>query len=146
MTYSASIATSADKVRFLIGDTSNVAATELLADGEITWILTQETNVYRAAAVAAEAIAAKFSRLADTSVGDVSVSNSQKVAQYTDLAKRLALKATKRGSAAAFAGGISIADRDTRLNDTDRVPPFFSRINPGGDDRDIDYSIQEYVR
>lgn len=146
MTYSASIATSADKVRFLIGDTSNVAATELLADGEITWILTQETNVYRAAAVAAEAIAAKFSRLADTSVGDVSVSNSQKVAQYTDLAKRLALKATKRGSAAAFAGGISIADRDTRLNDTDRVPPFFSRINPGGDDRDIDYAIQEYVR
>lgn len=146
MTYSASIATSADKVRFLIGDTSNVAATELLADGEITWILTQETNVYRAASVAAEAIAAKFSRLADTSVGDVSVSNSQKSAQYKDLAKRLALKATKRGSAAAFAGGISIADRDTRLDDTDRVPPFFSRINPGGDDRDIDYAIQEYVR
>lgn len=146
MTYSASIATTSDQVRFLVGDTSNSASTELLADGEITWILTQETNVYRAASVAAEAIAAKFSRLADTSVGDVSVSNSQKSAQYKDLAKRLALKATKRGSAAAFAGGISVSDRDTRLDDTDRVDPFFSRTNPGGDDRLIDEATQEYIR
>lgn len=146
MTYSASIASTSDQVRFLVGDTSNSASTELLADGEITWILTQETNVYRAASAAAEAIAAKFSRLADTSVGDVSVSNSQKSAQYKDLAKRLALKATKRGSAAAFAGGISIADRDTRIDDTDRVSPFFSRTNPGGDDRAIDVETQEYIR
>lgn len=146
MTYSATLTTTLDQVRLLIGDTSNAAATELLADGEISWYLSQETNVYRAAASAAEAIAAKFARLADTSVGDVSVSNSQKSAQYTDLAKRLALKATKRGSAAAFAGGISVADRDTRLDDTDRVDPFFSRTNPGGDDRMIDVETQEYIR
>lgn len=146
MTYSASIVTTLDQVRFLTGDTSNSAATELLADGEVTWLLSQETNVYRAASVAAESIAAKFSRLADTSVGDVSVSNSQKVSHYKDLAKRLALKATKRGSAAAFAGGISIADRNTRLDDEDRTLPFFSRSNPGGDDRAIEQTTQDYVR
>lgn len=146
MSYSASIATTTDQVRFLTGDTSNVSATELLADGEITWILTQETNVYRAAAVAAEAIAAKFSRLADTSVGDVSVSNSQKYDHYMSLAKTLRAKAIRRGGAAPFVGGLSVADRDTRLDDTDRVEPFFSRIRPGGDDRLIDEARQEYVR
>lgn len=146
MTYSASIASTTDQVRFLTGDTSNSAATELLADGEITWILTQETNVYRAAAVAAEAIAGKFARLADTSVGDVSVSNSQKYDHYMKLSKTLYKKATGRGNAAPFVGGISVTDRDTRLDDTDRVMPFFSRTNPGGDDRAIDDETQEYVR
>jgi hypothetical protein len=146
MTYSASLSSNSDKVRFLLGDTSNSAATELLADGEVTWLLTEETNVYRAAAVGAEAIAAKFSRLADTSVGDVSVQNSQKSKQYLELAKRLYTSATGKGTGAAFLGGYSISDRDTRLDDTDRVLPFFDRQHPGGDDRIIIDRTESYVR
>lgn len=145
MTYSTALATSLDQVRFHVGDTSNVAATELLADGEITYLLTQETNIYRAAASAAEAIAGKFARLADTSVGDVSVSNSQKQAQYLKLSATLNAKAARRGSAPAFAGGISISDRDAREADTDRTLPFFTRDKPG-DDRRIDETTQQYVR
>lgn len=132
MTYADSLSTSRDKVRFLLGDTSGVSATELLSDNEIAWVLTEESsNVYRAAAAGADAIAAKFARLADTSVGDTSVSASQKQAQYAELAERLRRKAASRGSAAPFMGGISISARDAALDDTDKVSPFFSRQNPG---------------
>jgi hypothetical protein len=134
MTYSSALSSASDQVRFLLGDTSNSAATELLADAEITWLLSEESNnVYRAAAAGAEAIAGKFSRLADTSVGDTSVSASQKSAQYLTLAETLHRKALARGNAAPFVGGLSKDDRDTRLDDTDRVPPFFDRANPGDD-------------
>lgn len=143
MSYSATLTTSLDKVRFHIGDTSNVAASELLADGEIAYILTEETSIYRASAVAAEAIAAKFARLADTSVGDVSVSNSQKHTQYLALSKVLYRKASGR-AAPAFLGGASISDRDTRNSDTDNPIPFFSRTSPG-DDRRIDELTRDYV-
>lgn len=132
MTYSASMTTDLDKVRFLLGDTSNSASTEMLADGEITWLLSEESsNVYRAAVAGAEAIAAKFARLADTSVGDTSISASQKHAQFLKLADTLRAKALRRGNAAAFAGGISITDRDNRIEDADRTEPFFDRRTPG---------------
>ncbi len=131
MTYDSSLSTSRDKVRFLIGDTSNSSATELLADGEITWLLSEESSdVYRTAVAAAEAVAAKFSRLADTSVGDTSVSASQKAEAYRKLAADLRTKALERGTAAPFAGGISISDRDTREADTDRPAMAFDRLRP----------------
>lgn len=146
MSYSDTLATDLDKVRFHIGDTSNVAATELLTNGEIAYLLSVETNVYRAAAMAAESIASKMLiRAESVSVGDTSISYGDQAAKYQTLAKTLRAMGGRRGSAPAFLGGVSIADRDTRESDTDRVDPFFTRHAPG-DDRRIDELTRDYVR
>lgn len=146
MTYSTSLDTDLDVVRFLTGDTSNDSSTEYLQDGEITYLLTQETNVTRAASSAAEAIASKFAtRAQSVSVGDTSIDYGDLADRYAKLAIRLRSQATRRGGAPVFAGGISIADRDSREANTDRVQPFFTRYRPG-DDRTVDPLTQEYVR
>ncbi|MBC7340894.1 MAG: hypothetical protein H5U02_00310 [Clostridia bacterium] len=85
-----------DKVRFLIGDTDQTD--QLLQDEEITYLLTETTNVLLAASRAAKAVAARFSRQADKEVGDLRVSLSQKAEAYRKLADDLEKRA---GSVAA---------------------------------------------
>lgn len=134
MSYDPALPNATDQVRLLIGDTSGVVATELLSDAELTFLIGEENgNRYRAGAEAADRIAAKYARQVDTSIGDASVSASQRQEQYRTLAKDLRAKATERGSVAPFVGGISIADVATRETDSDAVPPFFQRTNPGDD-------------
>ncbi|MBW2084440.1 MAG: hypothetical protein JRI54_00190 [Deltaproteobacteria bacterium] len=88
--YDSSLSTDKDKVRFHIGDTDETD--QLLQDEEITYLLTETTNVLLAASRAAKAITAKFSRQADKAVGDLRISLSQKAKTYmalaTDLEKR----------------------------------------------------------
>lgn len=80
-----------DKIRFLIGDTDQTD--QLLQDEEITYLLSETTNVLLAASRAARAIAAKFSRQADKAVGDLRVSLSQKAQAYMALAADLERRA-----------------------------------------------------
>ncbi len=87
----------------------------------------------------ARAIAAKFSRLADKKVGDLSLSYSQKATQYFALADELESDANIFG-AAPFAGGISVTNKDTVEDDDDRVKPTFRK---GMNDYDGDPSEQE---
>jgi hypothetical protein len=87
--------TDRDAVRFLIGDTDY--DDQLLSDEELAFVLTDEPDVRRAASRAAEAVAAKFARRADSSksVGDLSLSESwsQRAAQFMELASRLLAQA-----------------------------------------------------
>jgi len=76
-----------DRVRVLIGDTN--PAQPLLEDEVIDWLIERERNELLAAAKAAEAIAARFAREADISVGDLSVKYSNLAAQYLELAASL---------------------------------------------------------
>jgi len=83
--------TDKDKVRFYIGDTDT--NDQLLQDEEINFLLTETSNILLAASHAAKALAAKFSRQADKTVGDLRISLSQKAQTYMALAADLEIRA-----------------------------------------------------
>lgn len=114
-------------IRVLIGDTDT--SDELLTDTQINMLIALYTNTFSAAAAAARAIAAKFAREVDATVDSTQASNSQKYEHYKDLADRLDSQARTSGLLAGipYAGGISIADKETRVSNTDRVTPAFTR-------------------
>jgi len=78
-----------DKVRFLVGDTDT--DDQLLNDAEVLYVITESGgSIYQSAHDAAYAIASKFTRMASSkSVGDMSVSYSDRAASYFSLAKAL---------------------------------------------------------
>lgn len=115
-TYSTSLTTDTDKVRFEIGDTDTTD--QLLSNEEIGAILATEGSVYAAAADCAEHLAAKFSRLADRTVGNFSLSASQRAKAYWDLAKKLSAKGLLYQIPTA--GGWKQSDDDTLNADDDR--------------------------
>jgi hypothetical protein len=80
-----------DAVRFRIGDTDE--AEPLLADAEIDWLLAEQGTVLPAAIEACRAIAARYARKCDKSVGPVSISYSQRSQHYRDLAAEIAHEA-----------------------------------------------------
>lgn len=113
-----------DKVRFLIGDTD--ANCPLLQDAEVLYLLEDQGTALAASVAAALAIAAKYSRMSDESVGDVSKSYSQRSEQFrklsVDLRRRNAEKAV-----CPFVGGISEVDKESIQQNTDSVPSVFSK-------------------
>lgn len=113
-----------DRVRLLVGDTD--VTDPLVTDEEIALYTTgtfAQPNDYLAAASVCDAIAAKMSRRADMSVGGASVSLSQQVSNYERKAREL----RRRSTSAPYVGGTSIAAKDARETDTDRVVPAFTR-------------------
>lgn len=136
--------TSKDKVRFLVGDT--ITADQLVQDEEITAMLVDQPNTKLCGAIIAEAIAARFSRLADTSVGKTSVSYSQRAEAYLALAAKLRKQSKSEAlyRAMPYAGGISVADKEIDEENEDRVKPKFQKdlfenpstdpARPDGDD------------
>ena len=130
-TYSGDPATNArDSIRFLIGDTDTTD--QLLNDEEIAWINNQVTGsdtatsgVYTVAVRACLTIASKFSRMADKSVGDLSVSMAQKAHAYRDQANVLkSLAMAEGGVPTPYAGGISLSDKEIDQDDSDIVRYF----------------------
>ena len=113
-----------DAVRLIVGDTDT--NDQLLKDEEINYFLDIEGSVRLASARAAEAVAAKFSRLVDETVGRVRVSFSQKAKQYKELAESL-LETYNECAGVPFAGGISISSKDSTRDNGDRVRPSFTR-------------------
>lgn len=131
-TYTGSPTDNLSKVRLLIGDT--IESDVLLTDDEINFFITLEPVIFRAASKAAEAIAARFSREHDESIGKTRISFSQKFKQFMDLAKSLKDQASRLGLVNISSGGISVSDKETEVKDTDRTEPFFTRRlhdNPG---------------
>mgnify|MGYP001553039507 CR=1 FL=1 len=113
-----------DEVRFLIGDTDT--SNEILTDAEIDYTINDKGSVSAAAVACAEAIAAQYAKKADKSVGDLKISYSKLYDTYIKLANRLKQKASlKLGK--PYAGGISIEDKESVEEDTDRVQPRFER-------------------
>ncbi len=113
-----------DAVRFYLGDTD--ADAPQLSDGEISFLLTDQGTVLAAAVAGAIALAAKYSRLTDESVGDVSKSYSQRAQHFRDLAKNLRTRQSEVG-VCPYAGGISIADKEAYEDNTDNVATSFTR-------------------
>lgn len=113
-------ATNRDAVRFLIGDTDNTA--QLVTDEEIAYMLAQEGTSTSAAARICRSLAAKYARYMDQSVGDLSISYSQRYQQFSELAVKLESDAGSRVGI-PYAGGISKTDKGSREMDTDRLLP-----------------------
>lgn len=89
-----------DAIRWEIGDT--IEDDPLLTDSEINYALNSERNIYTAAARCCEAIAAKFSRQAQYSLGPVSVHAQQRAEAYRKRAREL----WQKGTGGPTAGGI----------------------------------------
>ena len=112
-----------DQIRLLIGDTDSTD--QQLQDEEIAYLYgLAGSSITAGAILACETLSAKYARFADSSVGDLSISYSQRVENYKGII------ATLRGvSARSFtplAGGISISRVDTVEEDDDRVVPAFA--------------------
>ena len=128
--------TDRDQVRFLVGDTDS--SDQLVTDEEIAWSLTNG-GVYAAAAQIANAIASKFARKVTFAEGDLKVQLSDRVKHYSSLSKDLKRQSATR-SVTPYAGGISVSDKESVKEDTDRVKPRFSRgqfNNPSEDEEDF---------
>jgi hypothetical protein len=116
-----------DRVRFLVGDT-NLSSPDL-SDQEVDFLLEDEGNdARRAAARAAEALAARYTREAEEkTVGPLRLrSLTDKSKKYTALARTLWARVTKT-AAVPFAGGISATDKAMRADEGDRVHPMFAK-------------------
>ena len=87
---------SLDKVRFLIGDTDTTD--QLLTDEEINYTISESGgSIYQSAHDAAYAIASKFARMASsTSVGDMSISYSDRGASFYTVANEMLLLGARR--------------------------------------------------
>ena len=118
-----------DAVRFYIGDT--VAADPQLSDEELDYLLGIALTAQASALAACDMLIAKYSRMVDRSIGSLSISASQRSANYQTLRATLAESFTS-GSLATiglhvYAGGISVSDKETNEGDGDRVIPAFTR-------------------
>jgi hypothetical protein len=112
-----------DEIRFLINDTVSTQSWTL-SDEEIFYAAAKSpTNVLLAAAIAAEAILGKFAQIAQSkSVGDLSISYSNRHSQYKELARQLRARAAL-AAVTPYAGGLSWAEKRAQDADADRVRP-----------------------
>ena len=120
-------------IRFLTGDTDT--NDQLINDEEIAWTNNQVTGsdtattaLYEVSYRVMVAIASKFSRLADQSVGDLKVDMFQKATNAREQAALLKQQALREGNTPTpYAGGISVADKEIDEENSDIVQPYFSR-------------------
>lgn len=139
-----------DTVRFLLGDTD--VNDQLLADGEVLGLLTQNaSSVYLAAVEGARSIAARFARQADKVVGDLQIKASSRSKQYLDLIPSLQAQAMRHATAIPYAAGISISDKESNEENGDNVPPAFSKgmmddrgTSPGFGDRSEGFDFERF--
>jgi len=110
------------QVRLLIGDV--IAIDPQMQDEEIDWLVSQEQNVYAAAAACADSLAARYARQVDKAVGDLRISFSQKQAAYEAMALQLR---SRRGNLyqVPTAAGIDVSERKGLEQDESVQQPYF---------------------
>lgn len=114
-----------NQVRFLLGDTNS--KDPQLADEEIAFLLNIENrNSLRAAARGADTLAAKYARQSNKKVGDMLLDGTTKMDHYLKLAKSLWGTFYAR-TVSPYAGGISVGDKTTNAQDSDRAPSAVTR-------------------
>jgi len=112
------------QVRSLIGDIIN--SDQQLPDSTIDWAISNYSNIWLAGAECCRMLAAQFSRKVDTVQGEIRTLYSQQSKNYKMMALDLEQRGLLRGASMPYAGGISISDKTTQVEDTDRVPPQFN--------------------
>ena len=116
-----------DAVRMLIRDTSTSAPR--LHDNEILFVVAEYSNVWFAAAAAADIIAGGESdAVVTTKVGDLAITKGGGggiAEQYRTLAMTLRATAAVKGGT-PYAGGISVDDKTDQVGDADWDNPLIS--------------------
>lgn len=112
----------ADAVRFLIGDTNELAP--IFTNTEIAWFLSEAGEKYAAAAEACDRLAVEMAGIEGASIGKVKIGQTSE--SYQKMAALYRRKAALR-NARPFAGGISQARKDAAEADADLVRPSFTR-------------------
>lgn len=113
-----------DQVRFLIGDTD--ASNPLVQNEEIEWALSEQGNVYAAAALVAQTLGGRFATTADKSVGDLKLKFSEQSRNFFELAKNLKMQVLSL-SQVQSAGADVIATKEANEADTTLVEPKFTK-------------------
>lgn len=107
-------------MRFLVKDTDSTR--QLIQDEEIDFLLSQNSdNVWGAAADTCDKLVAREAK--SKSVGDLSIAGFGDT--YRELGRTYRMRLASQ--LVPFAGGISVADKLSREQDTDRTPPSFTR-------------------
>jgi hypothetical protein len=124
-TYSSGLEREKDQVRFLIQDLNDTSP--MFQDEEIDWVLTQEANVYMAAAslcdIRVTQVGGGGKGIKRKKVGDLDITYN------ADHFKSLAanLRARGLGHQVPYAGGISVGDKTAQKQDNDWVRPAVPR-------------------
>lgn len=131
-----------DEVRFLSGCTDTTD--QLIQDEEINYAIGEYPEPRLAAAYVLQSLAAKFSRMVSSTVGQVSSDCSDITKAFRARAKELdpgGVVLNKTLLVLPSFGGRKISEKETLASDTDAVQPFFYRNKddiPGGpDDNEI---------
>lgn len=116
-----------DAVRLEIGDTDT--NDQQLQNEEIAYYLSQAGDkIVAAAALAAQALASKYSRQVNTTHGKLRVDASDRFRHYQDLARDLTQRAIAGGGSSAwFVGGITESGKERLAADDDAIQPMFER-------------------
>lgn len=109
------------QVRLLIQDINT--SRQLFQDEEVDWQLTQEANVYMAAALLCDVLVMRAGGIKSKKISEFAVQYDTKF--YMSLAGEL--RARGMGHQVPYAGGISISDKARQEGDTDAVPPKITR-------------------
>lgn len=126
-TYTPDFTLQRDRVRLEIGDTQFDATGKLwLQDSEITQAGTLEGDDVSVAARCCEFLESRFASRADLTEGRTHIALSQRAKAYHEKAKYLRAQAAINGALPGV-GGVSISDKRTNDQDSDRVPPAFWR-------------------
>ena len=113
-----------NQTRLLIGDTSSTFP--LLQDEEIEFFLDENSDSVLAAAIdCCEAIAAEFSKEADTKNGALSVKASQRSEAYLAMAEKLRLRLSSYSD--IFVGGATWSDVNDLDDDPSLIQPSFKQ-------------------
>lgn len=112
-------------VRVLIGDPDD--GSPELTDEQIQAILDEEGSAYRAGAVCARAIAAKYTAKADIALGPLKKSSAQQFKHWMQVAHGLALRDGGQLDGGPAHSGTSKATTTAVREQTDRIgSPFYA--------------------
>lgn len=112
-----------DVIRMMIGDTD--PTNPLLQDEEIAYILSKRPNPYGAAAECCRSLAVRFASQVTTAAGDTKIAYSDITKAFAARAQAFESQAANSGAGLPYAGGISQSDKDSQVENTDRVQPQF---------------------
>ena len=123
-TYSSTLATDKDKVRFKIGDTDTLFPQ--VYDEEIAALLVTYTSVLETSIQCVRFLIGKYSFRANETVGKISVQYDTAVKSLQAKLKDLQNESANSGLG-LYGGGISVSDKQSVEDNTDNVKPLFTK-------------------
>lgn len=112
------------QVRYLIGDT--IADDPQIADEELSFAMSQRSNIYGAASDACRSLATQMGRQADSVQGNLRNTYSSRARAYAAAAARFEIQAMARSGGLPYSGQTSQTDYNQMRADPDRMGPQFS--------------------